>query len=227
VIEDQKSLERRLGYTFEDKSLLTLALTHRSYQKENNERLEYLGDAILGFIIAEALYNRFEGEAEGVLTRLRANLVKGETLAILARELEIGDHILLGPGEMKSGGWRRDSILSNTLEALIGAIYLDSDILSCKIFVLSIYTELLLELNPSNLSKDPKTKLQEYLQAKKVNLPVYTVVAEDGEAHKREFTVECSIENLDHEIMAVGRSKRNAEQLAAEKALDYIVEKDK
>lgn len=219
------SLERRLGYEFNDKSLLTLALTHRSYQKENNERLEYLGDSILGFIIAEALYDKFDKEAEGVLTRLRANLVKGETLAKLARQLGIGEHVLLGTGEMKSGGWRRDSILSNTLEAVIGAIYLDSDIQSCKKFILSIYADLLSTISPLNLSKDPKTKLQEYLQARKESLPVYTVVAEDGEAHNREFTVECSIESFEHAVIAIGRSKRNAEQLAAEKALDILVEK--
>lgn len=227
VAENLTSLEKRIGYIFDNKNLLSIALTHRSYDKENNERLEYLGDSVLGFIIAEALYQRFKEQDEGVLTRFRANLVNKETLAKLARTLDIGDFIQLGTGEMKSGGWRRDSILSNTLEALIGAIYLDSDISICKTFVLSIYQDLLADLNLKKLNKDPKTELQEFLQARKLELPAYQVIAEEGEAHNCRFTVECQINGIDEKIVAEGRSKRNAEQSVAKLALNILQAPDR
>jgi ribonuclease-3 len=211
-----------IEYEFRDSKLLGEALTHRSYSKHNNERLEYLGDAILGFVIAEALYDRFPGQPEGVLTRLRSTLVKRETLAGLSRDIELGEYIRLGPGEMKSGGWRRDSILSNTMEALIGAIYLDSDMDTCKFFILGLYQELLASISPDKLNKDSKTLLQEYLQAKKQELPVYEIIEERGDAHNREFVVSCRIADVEHEITASGRSRRSAEQSAAKKALKLL-----
>jgi ribonuclease-3 len=216
------ALEKRIGHSFKDISLLYQALTHRSYGKDNNERLEYLGDSILGFLVAEALYNRFPTQTEGVLTRLRASLVNKATLAVLARNLGLGDHLQLGTGEKKSGGWRRDSILANAFEAVIGAIYLDSGMSACRHFVLTAYRESFANLDVSNLEKDPKTELQEYLQAAKQPLPVYSVVSEEGEAHARKFTVACRIDGIPQIISASGKSKRIAEQMAARKALDYL-----
>ena len=216
------TVEKQTGYSFKDQSLLEIALTHRSYSKQNNERLEYLGDSVLGFIIAEALYQKFPTQTEGILTRLRATLVNKVTLAELARNLNLGDCIKLGTGEMKSGGWRRDSILANTIEAIIGAIYLDSDLTTCRHIVLELYRELLKGLTLNNLEKDAKTELQEFLQARKQPLPVYIVLAEEGEAHNRQFNIACQIEGLPNQITATGRSKRIAEQTAARKALDYL-----
>lgn len=210
------------GYRFQNQALLEAALTHRSAGRHNNERLEFLGDAILGFIIAESLYERFPRAEEGVLTRLRASLVKRETLAVIARELELGAMLRLGPGERKTGGWRRDSILANTLEAVIGAIYLDSDIDACKTFIFELFHKKLEEARPDAIEKDPKTTLQEVLQEKHLPLPSYEVIAEAGEPHKRVFTVRCNIECLPETVTAEGRSKRIAEQAAAEKALHLL-----
>jgi len=210
------------GYTFQNSSLLEAALTHRSAGRHNNERLEFLGDAILGFIIAEALYERFPQAEEGVLTRLRASLVKRETLAVISRELELGSRLRLGPGERKTGGWRRDSILANTLEAVIGATYLDSDINACKAFILALFQNRLEEVKPDTVGKDPKTALQEVLQEHRLPLPAYEIIAEQGEPHKRVFTVRCTIECLSESVTAEGRSKRVAEQAAAQKALQLI-----
>lgn len=215
-------LQKKLGYHFRDERLITTALTHRSYDKNHNERLEYLGDSILGFIIAEALYHHFPDQPEGVLTRFRASLVKRETLAKVARSLELGDYILLGTGEKRSGGWRRDSILSNTLEAIIGAIYLDSDILPCRSFVLNLFQDHINNMSPEQQNKDPKTELQEYLQARKMDLPDYKVVAEEGEAHNRRFTVECRVDALNNTMTAQGKSKRSAEQIVARKVLEVL-----
>ena len=215
-------LEKSLNYFFQNKTLLELALTHRSIGSDNNERLEYLGDAVLGFIIADQLFHRYPDSTEGKLTRLRASLVKKETLASLARELDLGDFVRLGTGELKSGGWRRDSILANTFEAIIGAIYLDSDFQTCQSCLLEIYKELFDSASADTHSKDPKTRLQEYLQARKVSLPIYKTIKEEGEAHSRKFTVECQSELLDETIIATGRSKRIAEQSAAEQALKIL-----
>jgi len=223
VSENISSLESKLGYTFKDERLLVTALTHRSYDKNHNERLEYLGDSILGFIIAEVLFYNFPDQPEGVLTRFRASLVKRETLARVARCLGLGDYLLLGTGEKRSGGWRRDSILSNSLEALIGAIYLDSDIANCKSFVLTLFQDFIDNMSPEMQNKDAKTELQEYLQARKMELPEYRVVAEEGEAHNRQFTVECRIDALDRDVTAQGKSKRAAEQMAAQKILDLLL----
>ena len=215
-------LQKKLEYYFRDDGLIITALTHRSYDKNHNERLEYLGDSILGFIIADALYHHFPDQPEGVLTRFRASLVKRETLARVARALDLGEYILLGTGEKRSGGWRRDSILSNTLEAIIGAIYLDSGIPACKSFVLNLFQDHISNMSPEQQSKDPKTELQEYLQARKMDLPDYKVVAEEGEAHNRRFTVECKVDALNDTMTAQGKSKRAAEQTAARKVLEVL-----
>lgn len=217
--EPLSKLQKAINYKFKDETLLKVALTHRSIGQGNNERFEYLGDAILDFIIADAIFQKFPQATEGELTRLRASLVKGKTLAKLGRELNLGDHIKLGPGEMKSGGWRRDSILANTLEAIIGAIYLDANIEACRKCVTTFYHQLLSEISPNNLDKDSKTTLQELLQSRTHSLPVYSVLSESGQAHERIFKVECAIKDYDVSVQAEGRSKRIAEQLAAEKSL--------
>mgnify|MGYP001188505557 CR=1 FL=1 len=190
-------LEKAIDYKFRDETLLDIALTHRSIGQGNNERLEYLGDAALGFIIADAIFQKFPQATEGELTRLRSLLVKGETLAMLGRELNLGDYIKLGVGERKSGGWHRDSILANTLEAIIGAVYLDADVEACRKCVNSLYRQLLSEVSPDKLNKDPKTRLQELLQSRKQELAVYHVISESGEAHERLFKIECVMKKQD------------------------------
>ena len=215
-------LENDLGHIFTNKNYIETALTHRSAGQVNNERLEYLGDALLGFIIAEALYKLHPEATEGELTRLRASLVKGETLARIARTINLGNYIKLGTGELKSGGWRRNSILANTLEAVTGAVYLDAGMDICRKMVLSLFNDILNNSSPKTLIKDPKTRLQEFLQAQQMNLPVYTVVMEQGDAHDKTFTVECAIPEKTVTVKASGRSKRNAEQAAAELALDQL-----
>ena len=215
-------LESDLGHIFHNKSILISALTHRSLGKDNNERLEYLGDALLGFIIAELLYTLHPHATEGELTRLRSMLVKGDTLAKIARELDLGEYIKLGGSELKSGGWRRKSILANTLEALIGAIYLDAGIETCKKTVLGLFENNLKNCSPEKLVKDPKTRLQEFLQSQQKNLPVYNVILERGDAHEKVFTVQCSIPEINVSVTAEGRNKRDAEQAAAQQALDML-----
>ena len=214
----QNKLENELGHTFRNKSILISALTHRSLGKDNNERLEYLGDALLGFIIAEILYTLYPNASEGELTRLRSTLVKGDTLAKIARHLGLGEFIKLGTSELKSGGWHRKSILANTMEALIGAIYLDAGLDTCKNTVLRLYENNLKNCSPENL----KTRLQEFLQSQQKNLPVYNVILERGDAHDKVFTVQCSIPEIKLSVEAEGRSKRNAEQAAAQQALDIL-----
>jgi len=210
------------GYRFRDPVLLEQALTHRSAHHLNNERLEFLGDAILGSIIAIALYQRFPAADEGQLTRLRSSLVKRQTLSEIAREMSLGEHIRLGGGELKSGGWRRDSILENTVEALVGAIYLDADIETATACVLRWFHERLNKLALDSIHKDPKTELQEYLQARKQSLPLYMIQKETGEAHCRRFTVACQVEGLTQELVAEGGSRRDAEQQAASMALQKL-----
>ena len=218
-------LEKAIDYKFRDETLLDIALTHRSIGQGNNERLEYLGDAALGFVIADAIFHKFPQATEGELTRLRASLVKGETLAMLGRELNLGDYIKLGPGERKSGGWRRESILANTLEAIIGAVYLDADMEVCRKCVNSLYRQLIAEVSPDKLNKDPKTTLQELLQSRKLELPEYQVISETGEAHERLFEIACVIKEQGISVQGEGRSKRVAEQSAAEKALPELEKK--
>ena len=216
------SVPDRLNYRFDNPALLETALTHRSAGSRNNERLEYLGDAVLDFIIADALFHKFPAADEGILTRLRATLVKRETLARLARSLELGNELILGSGELKSGGWRRDSILSNALEAIIGAIYIDGGLEHCRKFVLELFDRKLSDLSLTDTAKDPKTELQELMQARRQPLPVYEVVGEQGEAHTKLFTVRCRVDVLDREVTAEGRSKRIAEQAAAGMMLESI-----
>ncbi|MBI2993696.1 MAG: ribonuclease III [Gammaproteobacteria bacterium] len=220
--EPLANLTARLDHQFQDRALLDIALTHRSTGGQNNERLEYLGDAVLAFLVAEILYLKFPGAPEGVLTRLRASLVKRESLAAVARSFDIGNHVRLGSGEKKSGGWRRDSILANTLEALIGAVYLDAGLESCRKLILRLFGEKLSNLSTADPGKDPKTALQELLQARGKPLPVYELVSESGAPHARTFTVRCVIGDLDRTVIANGNSKRNAEQSAANIALELL-----
>ena len=221
------NLDKRIGYTFNNKELQKLALTHRSISAKNYERLEFLGDSILGFVISKELFKRFPNAQEGQLSRLRASLVKGDTLAKIARELELGDYLKLGSGELKSGGYRRSSILADAFEALIGAVYLDSDIQQAEKFVTQFYSERLDACDPRKAEKDPKTQLQEILQAEASALPVYTVLQTGGEAHNQTFEVECYLEQRNIRQTATGTSRRKAEQAAAKKILDMIVDEEK
>ena len=209
-----------LGHAFNDPRLLTEALTHRSATGPNNERLEFLGDAILNFVIAAELFSVYPQASEGELSRLRASLVKQDALAALARALALGDCLQLGSGELKSGGFRRDSILADTLEAVFGAVYLDSDLETCRGLILRLYRDPLASLPAADTLKDPKTRLQEYLQARQRALPVYNILEITGAAHAQCFTVECSIDNL--RTVAVATSRRKAEQEAARRALELI-----
>lgn len=212
-------LERELGYTFKDQELMILALTHRSFAGRNNERLEFLGDAILNFVAGEALFQRFPLAREGQLSRLRARLVKGETLAILARGFDLGEYLRLGSGELKSGGFRRESILADALEALIGAIYLDAGMEAARERVLAWLTSEMDSLTLVDTNKDPKTRLQEFLQSRACELPRYEVVDIQGDPHCRTFVVECQITLLNDKTLGQGASRRIAEQVAAAAAL--------
>ena len=206
--------------------MLEQALTHRSIGNNNNERLEYLGDAILGFVIADIIYQQFPTASEGELTRLRASLVKGEKLAEISREIQLSNEIKLGTGELKSGGWRRDSILANTLEALIGAVYLDSGIERCREFILNLYKTHLDNVNPADIKKDAKTQLQEYLQSRTQSVPEYKVISETGSSHEPEFTVSCKIDLFDEAVIATGKSKRKAEQAVAKQVIIMLESRD-
>jgi ribonuclease-3 len=215
-------LEKRLEYEFTHAELIDLALTHRSANSQHNERLEFLGDSILSFVIADDLYHRFPKINEGDMSRMRATLVRGNTLAELGREFGLGDYLKLGPGELKSGGFRRDSILADAVEAIIGAIYLDSDIESVRKIILGWYKTRLDSIQPGISQKDPKTRLQEYLQGRRKPLPVYTVTNIKGEAHNQEFTVSCEVSGLGEPVIGKGTSRRKAEQAAAEQALEQL-----
>ncbi len=215
-------LQRKLGYQFNNCELMTLALTHRSANGTHNERLEFLGDSILSFVVADDLYHRFPSVDEGDMSRMRATLVRGKTLAELGREFELGDYLLLGSGELKSGGFRRDSILADCVEAIIGAVYLDSDVETVRQVVLAWYKSRLDTIEPGINQKDPKTRLQECLQGRRLPLPAYTVIKVQGEAHNQEFTVQCDVSGLDEPVIGKGGSRRKAEQAAAEIALNQL-----
>ena len=215
-------LERKIGYRFNDIALLKQALTHRSAAAQHNERLEFLGDSILNFTIAEALYHQFPHCNEGELSRMRATLVREPTLAILARQFELGDYMSLGSGELKSGGFRRESILADCVEAIIGAMSLDQGLAVTTQVIRNWYQQLLAEIKPGDNQKDAKTRLQEYLQGKHLPLPTYEVVNIQGEAHCQIFTVECkvkSVDKIDRTFVAKGSSRRKAEQAASERIL--------
>jgi len=220
-----EALLRLLGYRFSDPLLLRQALTHRSYGAPHNERLEFLGDGVLNFIIASLLYERFPVLPEGDLSRLRAHLVNQETLSQLARTLDLGQYLLLGEGELKSGGFRRPSILADAFEGILGAIYVDGGFEAAVDVVRRIYEPLLAELDPKSLGKDPKTLLQEYLQGRRLSLPLYNVVSVSGEAHEQRFQVECVILELSIRAEGEGSSRRSAEQNAARSAYQMAVDK--
>ncbi|MBX2807205.1 MAG: ribonuclease III [Cellvibrionaceae bacterium] len=215
-------LQEKFGYHFDNLGLLKLALTHRSYSNNNNERLEFLGDALLNSTIAQKLYFKFPDAKEGVLSRLRASLVKGKTLSVIARHFAIGDYLIMGAGELKSGGSDRDSILADVVEALIGAVFIDSDLARCQGFIEHIFQEHLDNITINKHLKDPKTRLQELLQAQQQPLPNYTIVHIGGVSHKQEFTVSCTTALLKKAPEATAASRRQAEQLVAEKVLQAL-----
>lgn len=217
-------LAERLGYEFKTPALLEQALTHRSFAANNNERLEFLGDSALNFVIAHQLYQRFSKLPEGDLSRLRAQLVKESALSEIALQLALGDALKLGEGELKSAGWRRPSILADALEAIIGAVYIDGGFSSAQALVLNLYQEKLKNIDPKVIDKDPKSQLQEYLQGKKKDLPDYNVVSIEGEAHAQTFKIECVIAKLNITTLGEGTSRRIAEQQAAQFALKKILE---
>lgn len=217
------SLQRRLGYRFSDRALLERALSHRSVGAGNNERLEFLGDSVLNHIVAEHLFRRFPRAREGALSRMRATLVNGRTLAAAARELDLGSSVRLGPGERKSGGHRRESILADALEALAGAILLDGGLEACRAFVEHALAAQLANLDEGAPSKDPKTRLQEYLQGRGQALPVYSLLEASGADHEREFRVRCSLGSADQYAEGVARSRRQAEQQAAALLLERLL----
>jgi ribonuclease-3 len=215
-------LQERLGYRFNDQALLKQALTHRSYGKPNNERFEFLGDSILNCVVSSMLFDAFAKIDEGDLSRLRANLVKQQSLFDIARRLELSQCLLLGEGEMKSGGFRRPSILADALEAIFGAVFLDGGFDAARKLIHALYAPILETVDPKTLGKDAKTLLQEHLQSRKIPLPVYAVVATHGAAHNQHFEVECSIPKLDVQVLGGGASRRAAEQVAAQLALERI-----
>jgi len=215
-------LETAFSYKFKDKSLAQLALTHCSADPMNNERLEFLGDAILGFTIAAQLYKLYPDAPEGELSRMRASLVNQQSLADIATRLQLGELLILGPGELKSGGRQRESILSDAVEAVFGAVYLDGGLEACSKVVLSVYGDMTVHKGEQDKRKDSKTRLQELLQAKSLALPVYEIISIDGEAHQQTFVVTCQIALLKKATKGVGSNRKIAEQQAAERALQAL-----
>lgn len=215
-------LQAAMGYTFNDIDLLTRALTHCSVGPQNNERFEFLGDSLINLVMAEALYYKFPRASEGELTRLRAMCVKGDTLATIAEQFKLGDYMKLGIGELKTGGAKRPSILADALEATIAAIYMDANFEVMKQCVLRWYESRLDSMTLSMMQKDPKTQLQEWLQGRKLPLPIYTVVEIEGDSHQQAFRVQCDITSPVFSAEGRGESRRKAEQEAAEKILEYL-----
>lgn len=214
------SIERAIGYVFSSRSIQDQALTHRSFGAVHNERLEFLGDSVLNCVIAQALYDRFSEVREGDLSRLRANLVRQETLAEIAQRLGLGEQLRLGEGELKSGGFRRPSILADALEALFGAVFVDGGFEQARKTILMLYEPFLAHLDPRHSGKDAKTALQEFLQGRRLALPQYQLRATRGEAHAQEFEVECLIPELGISTIGRGPSRRAAEQEAARRAFE-------
>ena len=227
MISDPRRLSKRIGYTFKQPELLRQALTHRSHGSPHNERLEFLGDSVLSLAISTKLVHDFPKLAEGDLSRMRAHLVKEPTLAEIAQALNLGDYLFLGEGELKSGGFRRPSLLADALEAILGAIFLDSDFAETSHVIEVLYAPTVALLDPKNLSKDPKTQLQEYLQSRKLSLPQYEIVATEGEAHAQHFKLECIIPDLDIRAAGAGASRRKAEQEAAQLAFALATAQEK
>jgi ribonuclease-3 len=215
-------VQNRLGHVFKDAALLQQALTHRSHSSLHNERLEFLGDSILNCVVASLLFERYAKIDEGDLSRLRANLVKQQSLYEIAQRLELSQFLRLGEGELKSGGFRRPSILADTLEALFGAIFLDAGFDAARDVIRALYIPILETVDPKTLGKDAKTLLQEYLQGKKIALPQYNVVATHGAAHNQEFEIECLVPKLDIQVFGTGGSRRAGEQAAAKLALEAV-----
>ena len=217
------SLMRVLHHQFDDVGLLKLALTHRSKGSKNYERLEFLGDSILGFVVADWLYANYPQLAEGKLSRMRSSLVRKETLALVARELNLSDYLILGEGELKSGGFNRDSILSDSVESIIGALYLDSGFDKANEFIMHNFAIHFKNISDTSTHKDAKSQLQEVMQKKALNLPVYSIVETVGEQHDQEFTVSCEVEDAGISAHATAKSRRLAEQKAAAQVLDQLV----
>ena len=205
---DIATLQSRLGHTFSNAALLQQALTHRSHSSLHNERLEFLGDSVLNCVVASLLFDRFDKIDEGDLSRLRANLVKQQSLYEIAQRLELSQCLRLGEGELKSGGFRRPSILADTLEALFGAIFLDAGFDTASRVISALYAPVLETVDPKTLGKDAKTLLQEFLQGKKIQLPQYNVVATHGAAHNQEIEIECLVPKLDIHVFGTGGSRR-------------------
>jgi ribonuclease III len=222
VNADPRRLAQALGHRFAREELLIQALTHRSVGASNNERLEFLGDALIGFVIAEALWERFPKADEGTLSRMRASLVKRESLARLARDLKLGDSLRLGAGELRTGGHARDSILADALEAVLGAVYLDAGFERTRTVVLELFAARLEQTDAERAGKDPKTRLQEWLQSYKRPLPEYLVLSIDGDQHDQTFIVSCQLQDADVTTRGTGTSRRRAEQAAAESMLERI-----
>jgi ribonuclease-3 len=227
VSADPRRLERAIGHRFDRTDLLETALTHRSAGSGNNERLEFLGDALIGFLIAEELWDRFPEADEGNLSRMRASLVKREALAFLARGLDLGDYLHLGAGEVRTGGHERDSILADALEAVLGAVYLDAGFVPTRDLVRRLFATRLDQTSLARSGKDPKTRLQEWLQARRRPLPEYSVVATGGDQHAQTFIVSCALSDASLVTQAEDSTRRRAEQAAAEAMLERIsVESD-
>jgi ribonuclease-3 len=216
-------LSKALDVEFGDPVLLRTALTHRSAKGLHNERLEFLGDAVLNCAIAETLYRRFPDAREGELTRLRSTLVRGETLARLARGLELGDYLIMGSGELKSGGYRRDSVLEDAIEAIIGAVFEDQGVDSARRLIRRLFEHELAAIEPGEKLKDPKSRLQEYQQGRKLALPAYTLVSASGPDHQRHYRVTCAVAGLSGKFHGDGISRRHAEQMAAAAALATLL----
>jgi ribonuclease-3 len=215
-------LQQKINYQFKDAALLKLALTHRSVGKNNNERLEFLGDSILGVVISRELYKRFDHVDEGKLSRLRSHLVRGQTLAQLAIKLELSEVLVLGSGELKSGGFRRESIQADAVEAIFGAVLLDSGFETVNTVILDLYNDLLNDINPNDSLKDPKTQLQEYLQKRGNTLPKYELVKTVGKDHNAVFTMNCSLQDQALQIEQSAKSIKRAEQSCAQILLDKL-----
>lgn len=220
---DLEGFCRRIGHSFNDPGLLRQALTHRSYSAMHSERLEYLGDSVVNCVIALELYHKFPRLSEGELSRLRASLVNQQSLSAVAQKFSFGEQILLGEGEVKSGGFRRPSILADAVEAVVGAAFLDGGFDAARGVVGMLFTDALATVDPQTTGKDPKTLLQEYLQSRRMALPQYAVVAKRGEAHEQVFQVECVIPALDIRSLGEGSSRRHAEQNAARQAYELAI----